>query len=371
MKGKFEQPSLIHRPKAVALLIGISVAGVTLSFLSLVPQVPKAAFLVTGFLSFSSAFFLSFVVLEFLFFKEINNIYMVLETLRETIVRVTDDEQKEPEEEILFSSNPLKRIHQEISNYALLKEEEIDKLKNLENYRREFLADVSHELKTPIFAVQGYILTLLDGAMDDEKVRMKFLKKAAKSLNGLDALVQDLLTLSQIESGGISMKPEPFDLVLSIKDVYDQLEIKAKKREIKLKLTDKTKGHCVVNADYNRINQVLINLVINAIKYHKPEGGWVNITLSETANHKEICVEVADNGLGIPEEHLGRVFERFYRVDKSRSKKQGGSGLGLAIVKHIIEGHHSTIQVHSEHNVGTRFLFKLQKGKLVDEATFV
>lgn len=362
MKSKIDQHSLIN-PKAVAFLIGLSVSAVTIAFLSLIPEVPSVAFFVAGVLAFSSSFFLTYVVLEFLFFKEINNLHQVVENLKGSQVEAEVEAiTEEIEEAPPLSTNPLKRINQEISKYALLKEEEIDKLKMLENYRKEFLANVSHELKTPIFAAQGYILTLLDGAVDDEKVRMKFLKKAAKSLNGLDALVQDLLTLSQIESGVISMKPEVFDFALLVTDVYDQLEGKAKKRDIELKFEDHTDGMHLIDADFNRMNQVMINLIANAIKYHKPRGGWVKTILSVTDNQQCILVEVADNGLGIPEEHVSRVFERFYRVEKSRSKKQGGSGLGLAIVKHIIEGHNSTISIESEPNVGTSFQFKLPVG---------
>jgi len=253
--------------------------------------------------------------------------------------------------------NPLGKINEEIHSFATLKQKEIDELIKLENFRREFVADVSHELKTPIFAAQGFVHTLLDGAVNDKNVRNKFLKKAAKSLDGLDALVQDLLTLSQIETGDIKMHFENFDLHRLCTDVLDQFEEKAEKKKIGLSL-NADHHRIMVYADRQRISQVITNFVSNAINY-TPEGG--NVSIEFDVGKKNVTTFVSDNGEGIPQSHLDRIFERFYRVDKSRSREKGGTGLGLAIVKHILEGHHSRPEVTSEVGKGSTFSFKLPR----------
>ncbi len=343
--------------KAVALLLASCISLVTLAFLSLVDGVSGTAQFVAGAISFASSFICTYVTLEFLIFRQVERIYSELSKSQLT-------ELKKYARELNLSANPFKRVQQEITHYTKVKGREIAELKRLELYRREFIANVSHELKTPIFAAQGYILTLLDGAMNDDAVKHKFLKKAAKSLNQLDALVQDLLTLSQIESGVITMKFETFNLEMLTQDVFDQLERKAEKKGIILKMEKRNLNEVEVYADYNRIGQVLINLIGNAIKYHQGNG-WVSVTFEN--NDNVVAVSVADNGFGIADEHLGRIFERFYRIDKSRSKKQGGTGLGLAIVKHILEGHNTKIQVESSEGEGTSFFFSLQKPQKTHE----
>ena len=345
---------MLINAKAVSLLLAICISAITLMFLSLLNQSSEIILIVAGGISFSAAFILCYIVLEFLIFREVQNIYSSLDKVTRKELRDSTKGVKED------SPNPIRRINQQILAYVSKKEKEIDELKKIEAYRKEFIADVSHELKTPIFAAQGYVLTLLDGAMNDEKVSHRFLKKAAKSLNGLDALVQDLLTLSQIESGVISMHYEVFDLQSLVMDVFEQLERKAEKKNMELKLEKRYDEGINVNADYTRITQVLLNLVNNAIKYGN-NNGWVEVSITETK--KKVKVEIKDNGPGIAKEHINRVFERFYRVEKSRSKKQGGTGLGLAIVKHIIEGHDSHITIESEINKGTAFTFYLEKGK--------
>jgi len=255
--------------------------------------------------------------------------------------------------------NPLQKINEEIFSFAALKQREIDELKKLEAFRKEFIADVSHELKTPIFAAQGFVHTLLDGAVNDRNVRSKFLRKAAKSLDGLDALVQDLLTLSQIETGDIKMHFEHIDLYRLCQEVVEQLEEKADKKKIKLKV-EKNHQKILVFADWQRITQVVTNLVSNAINY-TPEDGEVIIRFD--IGKKNITTFVADTGEGIPVQHLGRIFERFYRVDKSRSREKGGTGLGLAIVKHILEGHGSHAEVESTVGKGSIFSFKLPRSR--------
>ncbi len=255
--------------------------------------------------------------------------------------------------------NPIKSINEDIYSFAALKQKEIDELRKLEAFRREFIADVSHELKTPIFAAQGFVHTLLDGAVNDKTVRTKFLKKAAKSLDGLDILVQDLLTLSHIETGQIKMHFETVDMYELTEEVFEQFEGKADKKEIKLKI-DVPKQKVLVYADWQRISQVMTNLISNAIK-HSTDGSEVKVCFQ--VSKKNIVTDVIDSGEGIPNEDQLRIFERFYRVDKSRSREKGGTGLGLAIVKHILDGHNTKADVESTPGKGSTFSFKLPRVK--------
>lgn len=263
-----------------------------------------------------------------------------------------------PRKKLIQESNPLRTINDEIFVYVTKKQKEIDELKKLELFRREFLADVSHEFKTPIFAAQGFIHTLLDGAMDDEKVRERFLVKAAKNLDSLDILVKDLLVLSQMETGDIKMNIVPMDIQLMVTNIFGRLENITQDKNITLKVKPDDLTEVWVKADPDRMEQVMLNLIENAVKYGN-EGGKVIVHFNEGKKYIEIAVR--DNGPGIPHEHLNRIFERFYRVDKSRSKDIGGTGLGLAIVKHILNAHDSKIAVMSKPEKGTTFSFKLEK----------
>ena len=347
---------MVYSARTMALLLAVFIALVTVLFLSLLQSVDRVALLVAGVISFSGSYLLIYVVLEFLVFREINKIYKMLEKLRKKELGGIKKEKS-------GALNPLQSINEEIYTFALLKQKEIDELKKLEAFRKEFIADVSHELKTPIFAAQGFVHTLLDGAMNDKHVRNRFLKKAAKSLDGLDVLVQDLLTLSQIESGDIKMKFESLDLLKLCTEVIDQFEEKIEKKSIRLKLVD-PQHKLMVFADWQRITQVVTNLVSNAINY-TPEGG--EATVSYEISKKNITTFISDTGEGIPQQHLSRIFERFYRVDKSRSREKGGTGLGLAIVKHILEGHGSHTEVDSVVGKGSTFSFKLARAKGDDE----
>jgi two-component system phosphate regulon sensor histidine kinase PhoR len=344
---------MVYSARAMALLLAVSISVVTALFLSLVQSVSLEGIIVAGIISFSASYLLTFVVLEFLVFREINKIYKLMEKLRKKeLSRIVNQKSG--------ALNPLKNINEEIFSFATLKQKEIDELKKLEAFRKEFIADVSHELKTPIFAAQGFVHTLLDGAMNDKNVRTRFLKKAAKSLDGLDILVQDLLTLSQIETGDIKMHFEHIDLYKLCEEVIDQFEEKAEKKKISLKIISHHHHKMMVYADWQRITQVVTNLVSNAINY-TPEGGEVTLTFD--AGKKNITTLISDTGEGIPPQHLVRIFERFYRVDKSRSREKGGTGLGLAIVKHILEGHKSKPEVESEVGKGSTFSFKLPRSK--------
>lgn len=342
-------------PRSIALFTGLLIASITTAFVWLLALVSLNVLVVIFLICFASGFLLLRVLLETLFFRHINTIYELLGQIQEDDLKLTLRTRGS-------SINPLKDIKTEIRSYALSKQEEIERLKQLESFRREFIADISHELKTPLFAAQGFVHTLLDGAVKDKKVRDKFLKKAARSLDGLDMLVQDLLIISQMETGDIRMHFESFDIIALTEQVLDQMESKAEKRDITLNLVNPPDMKVFVHADYQRIFQVMTNLVSNAIKYSKHDSV---VTVSFTETPINIHCEVSDQGEGIPAEHLGRIFERFYRVDKSRSKESGGTGLGLAIVKHIMEGHGSIVKVKSEINKGSVFSFDLIKGSPV------
>lgn len=338
-------------PRVTAFLLALLISAITVAFLSFVNGVNQSMLFVVGLASFSGSFFLILYTIEILVYREVTKMHL-------TIQRLKLKDFNFPRKTIISDPNPLKKLNQEIFVYVAKKQQEIDELKKLEVFRREFLADVSHELKTPIFAAQGFIHTLLDGAMYDEKVRDKFLLKAAKSLDGLDALVKDLVALSQMETGEIRMHKEKVDLRLLTLEVCEQLENKANQRNTTLKIKPDQMPHVWVRADSQRIIQVMTNLIENAIKYGK-DNGKVIVHFEEDKKH--FVISVRDNGPGIPAEHLPRIFERFYRVDKSRSREKGGTGLGLAIVKHILSAHGSKITVASKVEKGTTFTFKLDK----------
>jgi two-component system phosphate regulon sensor histidine kinase PhoR len=252
-------------------------------------------------------------------------------------------------------------LTQEIDKFARDKKLEIETLKVREKYRKEFFGNVSHELKTPLFTVQGYILTLLDGAMKDEKVREKYLIRASKGVERLSYIIKDLDMITKLEVGDLSLKIETFDIVELVKSVFEMLEMKAAKKKITLTFDTDYAKPVLVNADKERIQQVLVNLIVNSIKYGR-ERGTTEVSVENLIKNK-VIVRVTDNGEGITQIHIPRLFERFYRVDKSGSRKEGGSGLGLAIVKHIIEAHDEKIYVESEFNVGSEFSFTLEKTK--------
>lgn len=338
----------------IAILISLAVAGLVVGFLAVSPLLGMRATIFWLGITFGTCFILVYFSYEALVFREINNIYAGLENIKRKEFRRMSSK-------FLFRPEPLKRIKEEIYHMAEQRQKEIDELKRLQAMRREFLADVSHELKTPIFAAQGFIHTLLDGAVDDENVRDKFLQKAARSLDGLDALVQDLITISQLEKGVVKMEKRPFDIIELGNEVLEQLEQKAASRNIKLHLHyDIATLPLLVYADPNRIRQVFINLIDNAIKYGRENG---NIWLNLKDGKKKILITVRDDGAGIAKEHQNRIFERFYRIDKSRSRNEAGSstGLGLAICKHIVEAHRSVLAVSSEVGQGTTLKFKLLK----------
>lgn len=338
-------------PRLISLLLAILISVLTVVFLTFVDGVTVNMLFVVGVSSFIVSFFLVLYAIELLVYREVNKMY---QTIRKLKIRDFNISRKV----VIKNINPFKKLNDEIFVYVAKKQKEIEELKRLELFRREFLADVSHELKTPIFAAQGFIHTLIDGAIDDETVRDKFLAKAAKSLDGLDALVKDLVALSQLETGEVRMHFERVDLQHITLELFEQLEPVARAKRTTFRLKTDRPGPYAVKADPQRISQVMTNLLENAVKYGI-EQGKVLVTLEEDKKH--VLVAIRDNGPGIPPEHLSRIFERFYRVDKSRSKERGGTGLGLAIVKHILNAHKAKITVESRVEKGTTFSFKLEK----------
>jgi two-component system, OmpR family, phosphate regulon sensor histidine kinase PhoR len=262
-----------------------------------------------------------------------------------------------------FDNNDPKQINDEINRiireWSDESKEEIVQLKQVETYRKEFLGNVSHELKTPIFSVQGYIHTLIDGGIEDHDINMLYLHKASRGIDRLISMVDDLESISKLEAGELPVEPRTFDIVDLAKDVIESLEVLTREKSVRLYISEDSRP-LYAYADKDLIRQVLVNLLVNSVKYGK-KNGETRISLKDAG--ELVSIEIADNGIGIEKYHLPRLFERFYRVDKSRSREQGGTGLGLAIVKHIMEAHQQPIHVESEINSGTIFSFTLKKSK--------
>ncbi len=257
-----------------------------------------------------------------------------------------------------LKSNFIDDVQKEVNKWAKDQMKEIEFLKKQEAYRRNFLGNISHELKTPIFNIQGYLETLIDSELKDKAINMPYLIRAAKNVERLSIIVHDLEVISKLESGEIELDMEIFDIKVLAQEVMEDMEIIAAQKDILLFFKEGASQSYKVLADRENIRQVLVNLISNSIKYGV-QGGNTQIGFYDM--DKRILVEVADNGVGIPVENIGRVFERFYRVDKSRSRKQGGTGLGLSIVKHIIEAHQQTVNVRSRVNIGSTFGFTLER----------
>jgi two-component system phosphate regulon sensor histidine kinase PhoR len=298
-------------------------------------------------------YILSFIVIQYrverFIYRRVKKIYDDLTLLESASLR------KQP------ITTDMATLTQEIDKYAKDKKLEIETLIVREEYRKEFLGNVSHELKTPLFTVQGYLETLLDGALHDENVNEKYLIRANKGLERLIYIVQDLDMITKLEVGDLQLNIMAFDIVELIESVFDLLEMKAAKKQISLIFDIDYKEPIMVTADKERIQQVLSNLIVNSIKYGE-DRGTTEVSIENLIKNK-VIVRVTDNGEGISQANILRLFERFYRVDKSGSRKVGGSGLGLSIVKHIIEAHDEKIYVESELNVGSEFSFTLEKTK--------
>jgi two-component system, OmpR family, phosphate regulon sensor histidine kinase PhoR len=346
LKVNFSEPGNLSF--IIAMSIALFMLGILL-VLSLTADLYMSAFsyALLSLLTFAFTFgVVSLLIRRFLTEK----IRLIYKTIR------TSKSSKEERKGKVFSS--LDKVNREVVEWTENKKKEIEELKRMATYRREFLGNVSHELKTPIFNIQGYVLTLLDGGLDDPAINKQYLLRTEKSINRMIALVEDLEKISQLESGELQLNHSKFDVSALSRDVIEFLEIKTRKKKVSITFPQPEKAY-FVKADRERIREVLINLIDNSIKYGNSSHAETRISFFDMDKH--ILVEISDNGPGIETADLPRIFERFYRVDKARSRELGGSGLGLAIVKHIIEAHDETINVRSSPGVGTTFAFTLRK----------
>ena len=299
-------------------------------------------------------FYFLFTYLSILFFVD-KFIYKKIKILYKTILnhKKMPESLKKEDSDALFSD-----VENDVIKWVVDSQNQIQTLETLEEYRRNFVGNVSHELRTPIFNIQGFLNTLLDGGLEDAELTERYINRAAQNADRLQIIVDDLETISKLENGKMALKLETFDIRELTETVFEDLEMKANEKNISLTFKENSKLHFNVKADYESIRRVLDNLIKNSIKYNKA-GGITRIGFYDM--DQRILIEVADNGNGISEEHLPYLFDRFYRVDKGRSRNEGGSGLGLSIVKHIIEAHKQTINVRSTLGKGTTFGFTLQK----------
>ncbi len=302
---------------------------------------------------------LSLILLTWLIYTKI-----VFDKTVKKLVQKLDDFNEQIKKENPFADDyieiekrPIQKLNARIDQFIFERQNEVDHISKLERYRKEYIGNVAHELKTPIFNIQGYIETLADGGIYDPNINLKYIKKAERSVSRMIAMIDDLDAITQLEGGNLILDIEEFDLVKLTKDVFEIVELSAAKKQIKLRFNRDYIAPVFVYGDRYKIRQVLVNLLNNSIKYGR-DNGSTEISFIKIKDLVEVFIK--DTGIGISEEHLPRLFERFYRVDKGRSREQGGTGLGLAIVKHIIEAHESQIVVDSKVGVGTTFKFKLK-----------
>lgn len=296
---------------------------------------------------FILCFFIIYFYLEFFVLKKIRNLYKDLIP------------NKEDKENILVTTNMDELVYQ-LKKFSKESETEIKTMQQKENFRRDFIGNLAHELKTPLFTSQSYLLTLIDGALKDENINLKYLKIAEKSIERLIFIVKDLDLITKLESDDLKLEKSTFNIISLVNNVFEMLEIQSGIKKISFSLDSKFKSIKVI-ADQEKIHQVLTNLIENSVKYGK-ESGTTEVTIQNITENK-IIVRITDNGNGIQKIHFKRLFERFYRVDNSGNRKTGGSGLGLAIVKHIIDAHNEKIYVESDYGVGSEFSFTLEKSK--------
>lgn len=337
--------------RIIAIIIAL-LSGASITLLLIPALLSNKQLWLVFFISTTIIFFLTWVFNEFIVFRDLHKLDMLIRKLAEDT---------ELDEDAVHNLKMLQsqELANNITGYYNRKNKHFEELIKKSDLRRQFIADVSHELKSPLFSAQGYVHTLLDGALKDKEVRTKFLKKAARNLDYLDVLIQDLLTLSQIESKAIIMFSDHFDMVALANEVLDDRDSKAINAEITLSCNYK-KSPVIVYGDYTRITQVLANLVNNGINYNS-QGGTVSINIEEKYNG--VLVSVTDDGEGIDNEFHDKVFNRFFRIDKSRTVKKS-TGLGLAIVKHILENHNTAIHLESELGKGSTFSFLLSRDKV-------
>ncbi len=299
--------------------------------------------------------FISYTIVRFILKKYISE---KIKPVYKTILDLTGSSKKQN----IKPPSPfsISEVKSEVEEWAKIQTREIERLKDLEKYRKEFVGNVSHELKTPVFNIQGYILTLLEGGIDDPKINKLYLQRTEKSINRMISIIEDLESITKLESGELILIPEKFDIVRLVEEVFEMEQMLAGEQQVTLDFNQRPERPVFVYADRRKIHEVLNNLINNGIKYCRKKG-YVKVGFYDLEDH--IMVEVADNGIGIDKKDLARVFERFYRVDKSRSRGGGGTGLGLSIVKHIIEAHNQSLNVTSSVNEGTTFTFTLEKNR--------
>ncbi|MBK7213626.1 MAG: sensor histidine kinase [Bacteroidales bacterium] len=345
-------------PRILALIISTALlllSNLVYVFIELTSglELPWVSLLAAELILFVAQYFLIRYFLEKFIYEKIKLVFKSIHNLKRT-----KDEKKELRSNL--RGDLITTVNEQVLNWAKDRGEEIDELKKLETYRREFLGNVSHELKTPLFNLQGFTLTLLDGGLSDPEINRDYLEKSQKNIERMITIVEDLEVISRLESGEARPQITRFDIVSLTRDVMEFLEPKATPARIHLVLGHDYYGELLVLADKEKIREVLINLIDNSIKYGR-ENGRTKVSFYDM--DENILVEVSDNGIGIAEEHIPRLFERFYRVDKHRSRSKGGSGLGLAIVKHIIEAHNQTVNVRSATGIGSTFAFTLKSGR--------
>ncbi len=342
-------------PRNIALAVSIMISIIVVLLSIITNPIPfeesnHIQLFFVGFGTMAVSYLLLFASLKILIYDKIKSIYTTVHDLKAS--------KDFSMENLDLGEDIFKEINMDVQQWAVSNKNEIEQLKKLEAYRREFVGNVSHELKTPIFNIQGYILTLLDGGLQDENINVDYLTRASKSVERMISIVEDLDTISQMESGELSLYFEKFDIVSLVQELFIGLEMKASGRNINLKFSENYNRPIYVSADKHHIRQVITNLIVNSIKYGKQDG---TTQIKFTDLYQHLVIEISDNGMGIAKHHLPRIFERFYRVDKGRSRDHGGTGLGLAIVKHIIEAHNQTIDVKSTEGEKTTFIFTLKK----------
>ena len=350
MRFKVTDPK--HFALTSAILISLIAVVVSFLLLTFLNKNTLLLVLLVGIVVFLFTYFFLKKVIESFIYDKIKIIYKTIHSLKRS-----KDEDKN---RLNITGDTLEMVNQQVLEWGESKTREIEELQNSAKYRRDFIGNVSHELKTPIFNIQGYVLTLLDGGLEDPTINKEYLLRAEKSINRMIAIVEDLEAISHLESGELKLSITRFDIIGLTREVIEFLEIKSQNKNAQVALAENYEKPLFVKADKERIRQVLINLVENAIKYNFRQSE-AHTTISFFDMDENILVEVTDNGVGIAQQDLGRIFERFYRIDKGRSREQGGTGLGLAIVKHVIEAHQQTISVRSWPGVGTTFGFTLKK----------
>jgi two-component system phosphate regulon sensor histidine kinase PhoR len=333
------------KPRVLSFLVSLFVTLIVFCVSAYFLTGWKNPLIISG-VTFISTFVFFIVAIEIYIARRISLVYKLISTLK------IDKELKQALGNNI-SDDPLNQIEEEVREWARVKALEIETLQKIANYRKEFLGNLSHELKTPLFNIQGYVQSLIDGGMDDKEIASSFLQKAEKNIDRLCALVADVDVMSKLDTGEMPLNLSAFDIMALMKEIAFTLDENAKTKNIKFEFASGDRR--MVEADKEKIAQVVTNLFDNSIKYGK-QGGTT--TIKCYTMDKQVLIEVTDNGVGIDEEHLPRLFERFYRVDKSR-KSQDGTGIGLAIVKHILNAHKQTINVRSARNVGTTFAFTL------------